>query len=520
MEKGDNVILYTRVSTKEQAEHGYSLPYQKKFLDDFCGVRGLNVIAHFEEDYSAKTFGRPEWRKLMELVKAKRKQVDSIVFVRWDRFSRNLSEALLVIDELQAMGITVNSAEQPLDLGIPDNRLLLAIYLATPEIENIKNSQRTKNGSYQARMEGCWTGTAPFGYTNHRNELRKSTLIIEPSAADLVRLAFTEMSKGVYSAEEVRRKLKEKGRGFSKQVFLNLLRNVAYTGKVSVKAYGKKDSAIVEGLHDPIIPEELFNEVQDVLSGRTRKTAYKQVKRTDDLSLRGFLKCKNCGGNLTGSKSKGRSESYFYYHCNNNTCRERFRADQANDDFLEYLQEFQFKDEVVSAYYLVLEDVFNQHEQERFAEIKSLETEVERLKQLSNTVQDRFFEELITQGVFKEATDRYNAKQNELIMQITELKGQESEFRKYVRYALPLLSDLPKYYGKAFLEVKQKVLSVLFPEKFEYENNEYRTASLNEVLYLMILTNNDLHGTKKRAGLNPALLSCMAPPSGLEPETL
>ena len=520
MEKGSNVILYTRVSTKDQAENGYSLPFQKKMLYDYCKVRGLNVVAYFEEDFSAKTFDRPEWKKLMSLAKAKKKEVDSILFIRWDRFSRNQEAALGVISELRDIGVNVNSVEQPLDLTIPDNKALLALYLVLPEIENDKNSQRTKNGSHQARMEGCWTGTAPFGYINHRNELKKSTLIIDPISADLVRFAFAEMSKGVYSAEEIRRKVKEKGKGFSKQVFLNLLRNVAYTGKVFVKAYGKNDSATVEGLHDPIIPEELFNEVQDVLSGRIRKTAYKQVKRTADLSLRGFLKCKNCGGNLTGSKSRGRSESYFYYHCNNNSCRERFRADQANDDFLEYLQEFQFKDEVVNSYYLVLEDVFNQHEQERFAEIKSLEIEIERLKQLSNTVQDRFFEELITQSVFKEATDRYNAKQNELIMQITKLKGQESEFRKYVRYALPLLSDLPKYYGKAFLEVKQKVLSVLFPEKFEYENNEYRTARLNEVLYLMLVTNNDLQDTKKRAGLKPALSSCMAPPSGLEPETL
>ncbi|WP_133990675.1 recombinase family protein [Dinghuibacter silviterrae] len=520
MKKGDRVIIYTRVSTKEQAETGFSLPYQLKVLQEFCKVKGLEIVAHFEEDYSAKTFDRPEWKKLMELVKSKRGKVDSVLFVRWDRFSRNMTEAWAVMKELRDYGVEVNAMEQPLDLSTPDSKLMLSIYLITPEIENDKNSQRTKNGSYQARSEGGWTGTAPFGYANWRTEDKKPSLVIDPSEAEIVRFAFDAMAKGIYSAEEVRKMVKEMGKTFSKQVFLNLLRNVTYTGKVHLAAYGKNDAMIVEGLHKAIIAEDQFHEVQAILSGRTRRTAYKKVKRTDALALRGYLICKNCGRNLTGSRSKGRSNSYFYYHCNCNTCKERFRADQANEDFLRYLDQYNFKDEVVDAYYAVLEDVFNTHEKERFDQIKQLEIEYERFGSLQILAMDKYLEELIGQKAFDEATERYERKQNEIAVQIMQLKGQESEYKKYLRYGLSLLGNLPHYYNHAALEIKQSMLGIIFPEKLVYESGDYRTARLNEVLYLMLLTNNDLEGNKNGADQKSAPKYWRAPPSGLEPETL
>ncbi len=66
-----------------------------------------------------------------------------------------------MIKYLDKLGIKVESVEQPLDLSIPDNKMLLALYLTAPEIENDKNSIRTTEASRRAKLEGCWMGTAP-----------------------------------------------------------------------------------------------------------------------------------------------------------------------------------------------------------------------------------------------------------------------------------------------------------------------------------------------------------------------
>ncbi|MEO1076048.1 MAG: recombinase family protein, partial [Bacteroidota bacterium] len=59
-----SVILYTRVSTDEQADRGYSLRDQEARLRTYCDRERLTVAAHYQDDHSAKTFERPAWTKL------------------------------------------------------------------------------------------------------------------------------------------------------------------------------------------------------------------------------------------------------------------------------------------------------------------------------------------------------------------------------------------------------------------------------------------------------------------------
>ena len=61
-----------------------------------------------------------------------------MIFTTWDRFSRNLSDAIVMIDKLANNGIELIAVQQPIDLSIPQNKLFLAIYLSVPEIENTR----------------------------------------------------------------------------------------------------------------------------------------------------------------------------------------------------------------------------------------------------------------------------------------------------------------------------------------------------------------------------------------------
>ena len=73
-------IIYIRVSTDEQADRGYSLRDQKDKLLKYAEFNNIEVIKIFEEDYSAKTFNRPEFKRLYQFTKENKKNIDLMLF--------------------------------------------------------------------------------------------------------------------------------------------------------------------------------------------------------------------------------------------------------------------------------------------------------------------------------------------------------------------------------------------------------------------------------------------------------
>ena len=82
-------ILYTRVSTDEQAIKGYSLPDQYEKLKAYCNLRNIDVVAHYQDDHSAKSFERPAFKRLLDFIKHNKNKVDYLLFIKWDMFSIN-----------------------------------------------------------------------------------------------------------------------------------------------------------------------------------------------------------------------------------------------------------------------------------------------------------------------------------------------------------------------------------------------------------------------------------------------
>ena len=149
-----NAILYVRVSTDEQANKGFSLRDQEEKLVKYCNDHRLTIKEIFREDYSAKTFNRPEMKKLIGYCRKNHRNIDELLFVKWDRFSRNTAESYNKINLFQGLGIKVNAITQPLDMSIPEQGILLAVYLSTPEVENLRRSQNVIAGTRRAMKEG------------------------------------------------------------------------------------------------------------------------------------------------------------------------------------------------------------------------------------------------------------------------------------------------------------------------------------------------------------------------------
>ncbi len=63
-------ILYARVSTKKQADEGFSLRQQLEALREYCEENDLEVVAEFEESFSGESLVRPALDDLLDLVEA------------------------------------------------------------------------------------------------------------------------------------------------------------------------------------------------------------------------------------------------------------------------------------------------------------------------------------------------------------------------------------------------------------------------------------------------------------------
>jgi site-specific DNA recombinase len=511
-----NVIIYTRVSTDEQAEKGYSLRDQKAKLERYCSERGHTIIEHYQDDHSAKTFERPEFNKMLDFVKANKSFVDKILVQKWDRFSRNLAGALNMIAQLRSYKIEVEAIEQPLDNDVPENLIMQAIYLAAPQVENARRSLNTTNGMRKALKEGRWVSTAPIGYKNSRDASNRP-ILVKSEAAELIKKSFERFATGTYQIDVLRRQMNKEGLNISKNRFWVLLRDPIYSGKIKIKAYKNEPEEIVNALHDPIISEELFLEVQNVLNGKKKLTA-KYSKSRDELPLRGYLVCSCCGRNLTGSASSGNGGKYIYYHCQKG-CKERYLTDVAHDALLNWFSSVSIKPEIAQLYLAVMDDVFKSNEGDRDTQVKLLESEFNSKMQMKDKATEKLVNDDLDRYAYKRLTDKLTKECNEIRLQIDDLKRAESGFDEYCRYGISLLSDLTYYYSNATLEGKQKMLGSIFPEKLVFENGKYRTTQPNEILTLLCNNNNGFGENKKGQEANFSDLSLMVTPAGFKPTT-
>jgi site-specific DNA recombinase len=509
-----NVIIYVRVSTEDQKEHGYSLDSQRELLILFAKKQGWNVLRVFEDDFSAwKGFDRPGYNKLKQFIVDNKKSINGLIFTQWSRFSRETTEALVEIRRLRRLGIEPNAIEQWIDFSIPENMFMLSIYITAPQVENDRLSQRTKAGNRQALKQGRWLWKAPFGYTNNR--LTKLIEVVDEEA-EVIRSCFQMMASGLYNAEEVRRKYAEDGMRLSKQGFLDMLQNVVYIGKIKVPAFNSESEQLVAGQHIPIVRADLFEDVQLILKGK--KKPYKGQTQKSNLPLIGHLYCPLCKGRMTGSASRGNGGIYHYYHCQRiYGCKNQIKAELANNVFLEHIKNIQPDPEVLELYHLILQDVFDRNSSKNEDEKKALQIEIEKINSTIDSAINKHLSGVYNDETFIRLNERLEAQKSTSVSRLKALKNMKSEFQTYINYSTSLLANISGYYQNSSVETKKKIIGSIYPDKIYFINNSYRTTRINEVVELILNGSKDF---KQKSLAKSARLSSVAPPSGLEPETL
>ena len=511
-------VIYTRVSTDDQAEHGFSLSAQLKSLNAYCIQHDIDIIGHYQDDHSAKNFNRPLFKLFISELEAKKIKPNLFLVTKIDRFSRKHDLTIGMITRLKKYGVEVRSiSEGKIDFNSSESFLRNSIQSTFAEYDNIQRGENVTRGMREALKQGRWVRSAPVGYKNNVGE---GTLRFDPVKAPLVKEAFNLMATGNYSADYVRKVMAKKGLKGTKSTFNHLLRNPFYIGKIVVPANEKfnEPEEIVIGIHEPLIDEGIFAEVQAIFNGRRRKFPPSQ-KKSENLPLRGHLICSICGKPLTGSGSRSRSKDiYFYYHCQHG-CKERFRADSANELFKAYLTTFQIPNGLLALYSKVLEDVFKIEDAERKEKMKRLAIEKDAMRNRLNTLHDKFVDEQIEFQDYQTTKRRYEDSLNNMVEEYTECLMEKSTYLKYIDYGFTMLSNLSGYYANASLLIKQKIIGSIFPEKLSFDRKSYRTTKLNLLLTLNEVKINVLGTVGKRKADKTASFSKMVGPPGLEPGT-
>lgn len=199
------------MSTDEQADKGYSQRNQEEVLRKYCEINSIGIRDVIYEDHSAKTFIRPQWKKIVLNLKKYKNKTDLILFTKWDRFSRSAGDAYQMINMLRKLGVEPQAIEQPLDLSIPENKMTLAFYLVAPEVENDRRALNVFHGMRRAKKEGRYVSQAPVGYANRSKEDGSKYIALKEPEASIMRCAFHELSKGIFSTEDIHRLDKKKG---------------------------------------------------------------------------------------------------------------------------------------------------------------------------------------------------------------------------------------------------------------------------------------------------------------------
>jgi DNA invertase Pin-like site-specific DNA recombinase len=139
--------LYARVSTADQEPEN-----QLQELRAYASARGWTAREYVDQGVSGARESRPSLDALVR--DAKRRRIDVLVVWRLDRLGRNLRHLVLLLDELQALGVAFITLGEGIDTSTPAGRLQLHILSAMAEFERARIAERVKAGVARARAQG------------------------------------------------------------------------------------------------------------------------------------------------------------------------------------------------------------------------------------------------------------------------------------------------------------------------------------------------------------------------------
>lgn len=320
-------VIYARYSSDSQREE--SIEGQLRECREYAERNNMTIVGtYIDRALSAKTADRPEFQ---HMIKDSAKELFQIVLVwKLDRFSRDRYDSAHYKHILKKNGVKVISAKEHISEG-PEGIILEAMLEGYAEFYSAELSEKIHRGQKENALKGKNNGGGvPLGYLLDK---KAQKLAIDPTTAPLVVEVFEKYADGKSVRSIVEdfnaRGLKTKrGQPFNINSFSSLLKNRKYIGE-----YRYQD-VVIEGGVPAIVPEDLFNRVQERMERNRHAPAMAKAK--EDYLLTTKLFCGKCERMMVGESGTSHTgDKHYYYKCAGAKRKLGCKKKSAKKDFIE-----------------------------------------------------------------------------------------------------------------------------------------------------------------------------------------
>lgn len=352
---GRKAGLYLRKSRMEEGLDTEEVLFKhQKALLDYARLRDICILETYPEVVSGESlYARPQMLRLLQAVEEGR--YDCVLCMDLDRLSRGrMKDQGIILDAFRDSATLIVTPEKTYDLSndLDDELAEMKTFISRREYKII--NKRLRRGLQQAIEDGCYVANAPYGYQKTVVDRKPTLEIYEPEAV-FVRMMFQLYAQG-YGCISIARHINVLGarphraQEFSRTSVAKILHNPTYIGKIvwNQKKHIRKGShgslkhiticqpkdqwIITDGLHMPIVEQELFDRVQNILAGRFTPPRRDGTVKS---ALAGLVRCANCGQNL---QRMSRNEG-AYLLCTHTGCCASTQFDLVEERILNFLEE-------------------------------------------------------------------------------------------------------------------------------------------------------------------------------------
>ena len=491
---GKDCVIYTRVSSKDQAEN-LSLSTQLKACTAYAEKMDYNIAATFGGTYeSAETDERKQFTAMLSFVKKFKGKISYILVYSLERFSRN-DNSIWLSGELRKLGTEIVSVTQPIDTSNASGQMQQKLLFLFGEFDNQLRKQKCTAGIKECLLRGDWPTAPPMGFDIIKDGGRRRFIV--NSKGRLIRKAFEWKARENVTNEVIRERLEFHGLKIkNNQRISEILRNPFYCGML---AHNMLEGKIVKGNQEILISREIFLKVNGKLDQLPR--GYNINEENVEIPLKRFLSCDGCGKAMRGYEVKKKRK--HYYKCSTKGCNNNKSAEVLNARFVHILKYFEIN---------VAKDLLNLLREQVVATFNQMaigkkdayqELSVQHKEILAKIIrlEERFVEEDIERELYRRYRLKYDIEKEEIEKNLLLLSKQVSNLEKVTNIALKFCIELPKKWFFADYHTKQQLQQLLFPSGIFYDkkSDKCRTFKINSVFLYVAYIQQVI--TKKKSGI-------------------
>ena len=419
-------FLYARKSTDEADRQVLSIEAQLTEVREYAQKESLPIVKEFVEAKSAKQPGREVFEKMLAGIE--NGEANGILAWHPDRLARNAVDAGKIIHFLDRGFLSTLKFPTFWFDKTPQGLFMLSIAFGQSKyyIDNL--SENIKRGIRQKLRKGVYPGCAPLGYVN---ELKNHTILKDPEIWQKVRKLFLAYATGKHTLDNLQKLALSFGlvsprskRKLSNATLQRILQNPFYYGCFQYKC------ELYEGVHEPIISQQLFEKVQRVMQDRGKP---RKENQDYNFTYTGIFKCGECGRSITAEQHTKKSGLVFrYYRCTkkDTDCQQKFLNE--NDLFSQLNSIFQ----KVALPDDWLKPILNKLNQEEKQISQSSKSFAQNLQKQLGEIEMKLSKLLDMQLNGSISLEEYKLKKEELINQKTKLKQKLLDFGRKGNYWL------------------------------------------------------------------------------------